>query len=42
MIARVYQSGDGTFWLFHKYLIDDNLDNILDCKPEDKIWIIVS
>ena len=42
MIARVHASGDGKFWLFHKQLIDDNIDTILDNKPEEKIWIIVS
>ena len=32
---------DGKYWLFHKHYIDENLQDVLEKKPEEKVWRIV-
>ena len=40
IIARMlYQ--DGAYWLFHKNLIDEDAEQVLEKKPEEKIWRVV-
>jgi hypothetical protein len=37
VIARCLYK-DNSYWIFHKNLIDENADAILEKKPEEKIW----
>lgn len=32
---------DGKYWLFHKHLIDEGLQDVLEKKPEEKAWRVV-
>lgn len=32
---------DGKYWLFHKMLIDEGLQEVLEKKPEEKVWRVV-
>lgn len=40
IIARVLFK-EGKYWLFHKHMIDENLQEVLEKKPEEKVWRIV-
>lgn len=43
MLARVHVNpSTGTCWLFHKNLIDDTLDQVLEKKPEERLWLVVA
>lgn len=30
-----------SYWIFNKNFIDDTIDNVLEKKPEEKIWRVV-
>lgn len=32
---------DGKYWLFHRHLIDEGLQEVLEKKPEEKAWRVV-
>lgn len=32
---------DNSYWLFHKALIDESSETVLERKPEEKIWQVV-
>jgi hypothetical protein len=32
---------DNSYWIYHKNLIDENAEAILERKPEEKIWQVV-
>ena len=40
VIARMLQL-NGTYWVFHKNYVDENADQVLEKKPEEKIWRVV-
>ena len=40
VVARTYYQ-NGSYWLYHKNLVDEGLDNVLEKKPEEKIWKVV-
>lgn len=40
VIARLMHK-NGAYWLYHKNLIDENIDSVLEKKPEEKIWRVV-
>lgn len=41
MMARILKAPSG-YWIFHKALVDESLEQILDKKPEEKLWIVVA
>jgi hypothetical protein len=41
MMARILKVPSG-FWVFQKTLVDEILDQTLDKKPEEKLWIVVA
>ena len=41
MIARFKWAHD-SFWLFHKQMIDENLNELLEKKPDERLWLNVS
>lgn len=40
IIARLMHL-NGSYWVFNKNLVDDGLDQLLEKKPEEKIWRVV-
>ena len=32
---------DGSYWIYHKNFIDNDIDAVLEKKPEEKIWRVV-
>jgi hypothetical protein len=40
IIARILFK-EGKYWLFHKHFIDEYLQEVLEKKPEEKVWRIV-
>ena len=40
IIARAFYQ-NGSYWIFHKNLIDEGLEGVLEKKPEEKIWRVV-
>ena len=40
VIARLLQR-NGAYWVFHKAYVDENIDQVLEKKPEEKIWRVV-
>jgi len=40
VIARMLHL-NGAYWVFHKNYVDENVDQILEKKPEEKIWRVV-
>jgi hypothetical protein len=32
---------EGSYWIYHKNFIDEAIDQILERKPEEKIWQVV-
>lgn len=40
IICRVLYRKD-SYWVYHKQLIDENSENVLEKKPEEKIWQVV-
>lgn len=40
IVARILFK-DGKYWLFHNKFIDENLQDVLEKKPEEKVWRIV-
>lgn len=40
VIARCLYK-DNSYWIFHKNLIDETAEAVLERKPEDKIWQVV-
>lgn len=32
---------DNSYWIYHKQLVDETIDNVLEKKPEEKIWRVV-
>lgn len=40
IVARLLYR-DGSYWVFHKQLIDETLEQVCERKPEEKIWQIV-
>ena len=32
---------NGAYWFYHKNHIDEAIDNVLEKKPEEKIWRVV-
>ena len=40
IIARILFK-EGKYWLFHKHFIDEQLQEVLEKKPEEKVWRIV-
>ena len=40
IIARLLHQS-ASYWIFHKSYIDDNIDSVLEKKPEEKIWRVV-
>ena len=40
IIARMLHQ-DGNFWIYHKHYIDNDIDTVLEKKPEEKIWRVV-
>ena len=37
VIARLLYR-DNSYWIYHKNLIDENAEAVLERKPEEKIW----
>ena len=40
IVARAYYQ-NGSYWIYHKNLVDEGLDGVLEKKPEEKIWKVV-
>ena len=40
IVARLMQR-EGAYWLFHKNFVDSAADQVLERKPEEKIWRVV-
>lgn len=40
IIARLLHQ-NGAYWIFHKAFADDQIDQVLEKKPEEKIWRVV-
>ena len=40
IIARLMHQ-NGSYWIFHKNYIDEMIDQVLEKKPEEKIWRVV-
>jgi len=40
IIARLMHQS-GAYWVFHKNYVDETIDNVLEKKPEEKIWRVV-
>jgi len=40
IIARLMHL-NGSYWIFNKNYVDDQIDNVLEKKPEEKIWRVV-
>ena len=40
IIARLLHQS-ASYWIFHKSYIDENCDQVLEKKPEEKIWRVV-
>jgi len=40
IIARLLHQ-NGTYWVFNKNYVDDQIDAVLEKKPEEKIWRVV-
>ena len=40
IISRMVHQ-NGSYWLYHKHLVDENIDQVLEKKPEEKIWRVV-
>jgi hypothetical protein len=30
------------FWIFHKNPVDETLEQVLDKKPDERLWLVVS
>ena len=41
MLLRVHPSHQG-YWVFHKNLIDESHEALLEKRPEDRVWRIIS
>ena len=40
IIARILYK-EGKYWLFHRHFIDEHLQEVLEKKPEEKVWRVV-
>ncbi len=40
VIAR-FLFRNNSYWMFHKQMIDEHIDQVLEKKPEEKIWQVV-
>ncbi len=40
IVARVLNF-NGNYWIYHKNFIDQNIDQVLERKPEEKIWRVI-
>lgn len=40
IIARMMHK-NGAYWIYHKNLVDETMDQVLEKKPEEKIWRVV-
>ena len=40
IVARIL-SHNGNYWIYHKNFIDEGIDQVLEKKPEEKIWRVV-
>lgn len=40
IISRLIHQ-NGSYWVYHKQLVDDGIDQVLEKKPEEKIWRVV-
>ena len=40
IVARVLHQ-DGSYWVYHKNFLDEGIDQVLEKKPEEKIWRVV-
>ena len=40
IIARLMHQ-NASYWIFHKNYIDESIDQVLEKKPEEKIWRVV-
>lgn len=40
IVARVL-SFNGNYWIYHKNFVDQTVDQVLERKPEEKIWRVV-
>lgn len=40
IVARILHR-NGSYWLYHKNFADENIEQILEKKPEEKIWRVV-
>jgi hypothetical protein len=40
LLCRIYNTGG--FWIFHRSLVDETLDAVLEKSPEQKLWLVVA
>ena len=40
IVARILHF-DNNYWVYHKNFIDAGIDQVLEKKPEEKIWRVV-
>ena len=40
IVARIL-SYNGNYWIYHKNYLDEAIDQVLEKKPEEKIWKVV-
>jgi len=40
VIARILRTPSG-FWIFHKDLVDESLEQYLERKSDEKLWLVV-
>lgn len=40
IVARIL-TYNGNYWIYHKNYIDEAIDQVLEKKPEEKIWKVV-
>lgn len=40
IIARVLYS-EGSYWLFHRPLVDETTAAVLERRPEERVWLVV-
>jgi len=40
IIARILNF-NGNYWIYHKNFVDSQIDQVLEKKPEEKIWRVV-
>lgn len=40
IVARILNF-NGNYWIYHKSFVDSQIDQVLEKKPEEKIWRVV-